>query len=132
MPKATKSRKKPSESPEKKPATTGRPTDYRPELCQIVVDIAKRGPSTLVIIACELGVHRDTLHEWSKVHPEFSDAIKMVKQYQEANMQKIGLAGMVGKLKGFSAGTWIFYMKAQFNWDEGGILDQDEIEPIFD
>ncbi len=138
MPKATKPRRKPSTSIKStavveapKPGA-GRPTDYRPEHCARVIEIAKAGPTTLEIIACTLDVHRDTLHEWTKKHPEFSDAIKHVKQHCHANMQRIGLAGMTGKLKGFNASSWIFWMKAQFNWDEAGQVDDDDIEPIFD
>lgn len=98
-----------------------------------MLELVKAGQApTLEILGCKLDVHRDTLHEWAKVHPEFSDAIKMVKQHQEAAMQVIGLQGITGKTKGFAQGAWAFWMKARFNWDEAGQLDYDEVEPIFD
>jgi len=83
------------------------------------------------MIACDWGVHIDSLHEWVKVHPEFSEAKKLAKQHQEAFMQRLGLSGMTGKLKGFSAGTWVFWMKARHRWDEAGQLDEDEYDLEF-
>lgn len=34
---------------------------------------------SLTAAAAELGFHRDTIYEWAKVHPEFSDAVKLAK-----------------------------------------------------
>lgn len=51
----------------------GRPTDYEAEHCQRVVDLGKQGKS-VAQMAVELGCHKDTLYEWAKVQPEFSDA----------------------------------------------------------
>lgn len=56
---------------------------------------------TLARFATMLGVSRDTLHEWSKAtnedgtlkHPDFSDAYKRAKDYQEALLSEGTLAG---------------------------------------
>jgi hypothetical protein len=88
------------------------------------------------MIACDWGVHVDSLHEWAKAHPEFSEAKKLAKQYQEAFMQKLGMAGMTGNLpkgRSLNPSMWIFWMKARHRWDEAGPgFDDEEIEPIFD
>lgn len=76
-------------------------------------------------------MHRDTLYEWARKNPAFSDAMKRARQNTLHSMMQIGLSGMTGKLKGFNAAAWIFWMKAQHNWDEAGNpedLDATELE----
>ena len=53
----------------------GRPTSYRPEFCDRVVALMSEGRS-LDGCASLLGVHPDSLYEWQKVHPEFSEAVR--------------------------------------------------------
>lgn len=48
---------------------------------------------TLAGFAIKIGVHRDTLHEWVKKHPEFSDAYKRAKDFQEHYIVTNGLRG---------------------------------------
>jgi hypothetical protein len=53
----------------------GRPTSYRPEFCARVVELMAEGRS-LDGCAHLLGVHPDSLYEWQKRHPEFSEAVR--------------------------------------------------------
>ena len=53
----------------------GRPTKFRPDLCQRVVELMAEGRS-LDGCAALLGVHPDSLYEWQRVHPEFSEAVR--------------------------------------------------------
>ena len=53
----------------------GRPTSYRQEFCQLVIELMAEGRS-LDGCAALLGVHPDSLYEWQKVHPEFSVAVR--------------------------------------------------------
>lgn len=73
--------------PEKKPAGTkhpgGRPTDYRPEYCERVVEMGGEGLLP-VSMAARIGVTKFTLHEWAKVHPEFSIAFDLARGKCEA------------------------------------------------
>lgn len=97
-----------------------RPTDYDPAYCERIVEFFNREPwtehqrtitrrdgstveetyrlpaelPTLANFACHIGVHRDTLHEWGKVYPEFSDAIKRAKAHQERILVSNGLCGL--------------------------------------
>ena len=56
----------------------GRPSKYTEEACTKVFDHLASGGS-LAASAGKAGVHKDTLFEWCKVHPEFSDLIKQGK-----------------------------------------------------
>jgi hypothetical protein len=47
----------------------GRPTSYRAEFCKRVVALMDEGRSLL-------GVHPDSLYEWQKFHPEFSEPVR--------------------------------------------------------
>ena len=60
----------------------GRPTLYTPEMCQKLIDIRKTGKSVTKFCA-EVGIHKDTLYEWRKIYPEFSDAFKLAKMYAQ-------------------------------------------------
>ena len=53
----------------------GRPTSYRQEYCQRVIELMAEGRS-LDGCAAMLGVHPDSLNEWQWVHPEFSVAVR--------------------------------------------------------
>jgi len=118
-----KTKKKPANKAAAKPAKKGRPTDYRPEYCQQIIDffnvpatkvlktkeLDKSGElvetertvaNDLPILAafcCLLGVHRDTLHEWATRHPEFSDAVKKAKEHQERILVANGMQGYYDK-----------------------------------
>ena len=51
-----------------------RPSKYDPSYCQIAEDYLAEGYSKNTVSA-KLDIHKDTLYEWIKVHPEFSDSI---------------------------------------------------------
>jgi hypothetical protein len=55
--------------------TAGRPSKYDPSYCQAVIEAGKQGFS-LTAFAGSIGVCRDTISEWMKVHDEFSVAVK--------------------------------------------------------
>jgi hypothetical protein len=60
------------------PHPGGRPPKYRDEFCDEMVEFCGRGYS-LTAYAGEIGVCRDTITEWAKVHAEFSLACKRAK-----------------------------------------------------
>jgi len=66
--------------------------------------------------AAVIEVNKDTLYEWEAVHPEFSEAKKLAFEKNRAFWEKIGTAGMVGKIPGFNATVWIFNMKNRHGW----------------
>lgn len=67
----------------------GRPSKYDESIAERLPDMFKDGQSVLEV-SVQLGVSRDTLYEWAKVHPEFSDALTRGKAISQAWWEKIG------------------------------------------
>ena len=78
---------------------TGRPSDYTPEVIEQINEYMEEAiPQNMKIptvegIALKLGINRDTLYEWAKVHPEFSDTLARMKMKQKEILQEIGIFG---------------------------------------
>jgi transposase len=56
----------------------GRPTDFRPIYCDLVIEALSEGKS-LTAFAAEIGVARSTINYWMEHHPTFSEAAKKAK-----------------------------------------------------
>lgn len=98
----------------------GRPTKYKPEYCQQIIDYFNIKPykkskeittfkdgnkkEKIILIPCDLptiegfaekiDVNIDTLHEWKKKHKEFSDALGRAKALQKKILIVNGLKGL--------------------------------------
>jgi hypothetical protein len=81
------------------------------EVKTITVTIANELP-TLAGFASVIGVHRDTLNEWEKVHPEFSDAVKRAKAHQERILVSNGLSDR------YNSTMTIFALKNLADWKD--------------
>ncbi len=64
------------------------------DVIEIPEDVANDVP-TLAGFAAKIGVHRDTIHQWTKDHPDFSDAYKKAKDLQENFMVINGNKGLL-------------------------------------
>lgn len=92
-----------------------RPTKYKTEMCEQVIDHMAKGFSKEAT-AAHIGICEDTLYDWIKTNPKFSEAIKEGSLKSRLWWEKTGMGGMLGKLPGFSASTWIFNMKNRHGW----------------
>jgi hypothetical protein len=94
-----------------------RPSEYKQEYCEQVIEYGKQGKS-VAWMAAELGVHKDTLYEWEKVHPEFSDSFTRARLESQRWWEDAGQAGML--TPGFGASVWSRSMAARFpeDWRE--------------
>lgn len=63
----------------------GRPTKYKEEYADLVYKFSLLG-ATDEDLAKFFDVNEDTIHEWKKVHPEFSESIKKGKEQADANV----------------------------------------------
>lgn len=102
--------------------TVGRPSKYRPEFCEGIVAHMSQGLSFETYGAI-IGVNQDTLHEWCKVHPEFSEAKKAGSLKSQLRYEQMGMAIMAGKIPGANVTAWIFNMKNRFHWRDQAPLE---------
>ena len=91
----------------------GRPTDYKAEYCERVIELGKLGKSHAQISA-DLGVSRQTLYDWQAAHPEFLDAIKEARDYAQAWFENIAQNNLVSPVQGFSASLWAKAVSCRF------------------
>ena len=104
--------KKAIASKEKRPV--GRPSLYRPEYCEKVIELGKQGCSPAEI-ASDLDVDRMTLKNWTEEHPEFFAALTRAKIHEQAWWEKAGKAGMIADK--FNAAVWTKSVTARFRED---------------
>lgn len=75
--------------------SVGRPTKYKPEYCQMVVDHMAEGAS-LTSFAPKIDVARSTINEWIDANPDFSEAVKRAKAKCAAWWERVGRSGAQG------------------------------------
>lgn len=81
------------------PKTRGQPTKYRDDIPEQVENLCKIYGSTDEQIAEFLKVNIDTIYEWKKVHPQFSEAIKKGKDAYDSKEVETSL---LKRAKGYS------------------------------
>ena len=94
----------------------GRPTKYKPEFCDVVVQAGREG-KTKAEMAADLDIDRGTLNEWCEAHPDFSRAVKLGLDYAQAWWEGKGRLATFGGTDGFNATSYIFQMKNRFSDD---------------
>jgi len=93
----------------------GRPSLYRPEYCERVVELGKKGYS-FVQIADDLDLNsRQTLDNWGEEHPEFLDALTRARVAAQAWWEQAAMDGL--KADKFNALVWKTSMQARFRED---------------
>jgi hypothetical protein len=109
---AKKPAKKPAAVAEKRPV--GRPSKYKPEYCDQVIEMAKEGIGPAGY-AAKFEIAKQSLWDWAEQHPEFSDALSQAKTLEQAWWEKQGRDGLM--IKGFNALVWHKSMAAKFRDD---------------
>jgi len=92
----------------------GRPTDYKPEYCDRVVEMGKKGLS-MVQMAAKLGQARNTLDAWGKKHGPFMDALTRARTEAQNWWETEGMNSL-NKDK-FQSSVWRTSMQARFRED---------------
>lgn len=105
----------------------GRPSDYDPSYCDVVIELGAQGKVTAQIGAA-IGVTKQTLHEWARVHPEFSDAFDLARQNAEAWHLEKATETAIGDRQG-NAGMAKFLLSAAFGYREGSDVTQTQQGP---
>jgi len=89
----------------------GRPTLYQPEYCERVIALGKEGAS-IAAMACEFDVSRESLYEWGRVHPEFSDALTRARENAQVYWERKGELGI--EADKFNGGVWAKIVGCRF------------------
>lgn len=92
----------------------GRPSKYKPEFCDKVLELALEGGGW-ADYAAEFNIDRKTLYDWAAAHPEFSSALSRAKVLEQCWWQDAGREGM-GADK-FNALVWKTSVQARFRED---------------
>lgn len=111
------------EVPEEK-RKVGRPSSYLPEFCELLIHHMGVDGLSYQGFAGKIGVAVDTLYEWEKVHPEFSDAKKLALAASNHFWDRIGLGIAVGKLPSTGQATYIFTRKNMHRWTDRQQIEQ--------
>jgi transposase len=98
----------------------GRPSKYNPDFCNTVIGEMAQG-SSIEELQLVLKVHKDTIYEWAKEYPDFSDALKRGKALSEAWWREVGRVNL--KDDKFNYTGWYMNMKNRFGWK-----DKQEVE----
>lgn len=100
------------EAPKKRPV--GRPSKYKPEYCEKIMDIAKTGAGMVEwALACD--VDRVTLYDWAEKHEDFSTALTRAKMLEQAWWETTGRDNL--NADRFNALVWKTTMQARFRDD---------------
>lgn len=120
--------KKAAKAPtEKRPV--GRPPEFKPEYCQMLIDFQAQGFS-FEAFAGHLGVSTRTVYDWLEHFPEFSHAKDIALNRSRVFWEKLGVdhiinksdsesfggGGGTSKSRSLNASIWIFNMKNRFGW----------------
>lgn len=100
------------DKPVKRPV--GRPTKYKPEYCERVIEMATEGAS-MAEYAAEFGIDRTTLFDWRDQHEEFSTALARAKVLEQAWFEREARMNM--RNKEFNSNLWYRSALSRFRDD---------------
>lgn len=112
----------------------GRPSKYRKPYCKMLLDHMEAGLS-YEAFAGLIRVSKDTLYEWEKKHPEFSDAKRIGESLARIYWEKVGRDGLYNETikdndgmtvtRSINSTIWIFTMKNRLGW-----RDQKDVKAV--
>ena len=89
----------------------GRPTLYKPEYCQRVIELGREGKS-LHQMAADLDVCFVTLNVWRDKYPEFQAALTRARELAQAWWEDLGQKGCTGR--DFNANAYSLQVRNRF------------------
>lgn len=98
----------------------GRPTDYKPEYCQMLIEHMEEGYS-YESFGGVIGVAEKTLYNWEKHHPEFLHSKEIGVQKSLIWWERVGRKGMMNDIPFFNDRIWRLNMINRFRskWSDG-------------
>jgi hypothetical protein len=96
----------------------GRPADYDPKYCDLVIELGRQGKSKAQM-AATIGTTRQTMWSWAQQYPEFLDAMNHAEELCQQWWENLGQAYLVNTKDGptLNTGLWSRSMAARFPKD---------------
>jgi len=94
----------------------GRPSKYKPEYCQMLIDHMAKGYS-FECFGADVLVTEKTLYNWIDSHPEFLQSKRLGEKLCQKWWETLGRGLAAGKTQG-NAAVFIFNMKNRFGWTD--------------
>ena len=115
-------------STEKKPV--GRPTEYDPAFCEVVIEQMGLGYSKEAT-AGYLRISKDTLYKWAARHKEFADAISIGESLSQRHWENKLVDYSVHTKNGKQINGQVFNlnMKNRFGWADKQETKTEEVNP---
>jgi len=108
----------------------GRPTKYKPEMCETVIELMKEGASQQEVLAA-LDISNDTFYRWKSENQEFSETIKRGIQLSQAWWERKGRISLDDRQ--FNSSLWYMNMKNRFKWaDKQEVKNDGNITIVMD
>jgi hypothetical protein len=92
----------------------GRPSKYKPEYCEAVIEMAKQGKGW-ASYAATFEIDRATLYDWAAAHEEFSTALTRAKVLEQQWWEDQARENL--RSREFNANLWIKSAQARFRED---------------
>lgn len=103
----------------------GRPSDYKPEYCEMVIEHMAQGLS-FESFAGVVSTSKPTLYSWAEKNEEFLNAKRIGTEKCRVFWEKAGIKGLfLGKEEKFNAAVWVFNMKNRFGWRDVQEISQE-------
>lgn len=110
------------------PAKMGRPSKYKPEMCDQLIQTFADG-HFIGTFCADVGIHKDTFYDWLKKFPDFSEAYKKAKCAGDKHYTKLIRLIATGKIRG-NVTAAIYLTKCGLKWrdDEMEVQEVDVLE----
>ena len=93
------------------PPGFGRPSKYKPEYCQRVIELGAEGAS-MAEMALALDVAKATIWDWAQNHDDFAVALEKARTASQVWWEKAGKTGIFAEK--FNAQAWKFIVSNRF------------------
>ena len=100
----------------------GRPTIYKPEYCDLMIQMLSEGASFTEFRAAVGGVSRQTLSNWRNQNPEFLDAYSQAEAIGQAYWEKRLRTEIMFDNKANAALVKLYFAN-RFNWHDKQATD---------
>ncbi len=101
-----------------------RPTKYDFESMKDKLEEAERAGMYIEQLATHLGIHDETIREWESLHPEFSAAVKKIRQACRQRVASLLDAHAYGGIEKGNGSVAIFIAKNVLGWRDRSEVEQ--------